>query len=176
MTPQPFKAGIVLLVRHAKATGQEPDAPLTPEGVAQADALAQQLCALNITRLVSSPWTRAQDTARPLAKRYGLDIQTDERLTERVLSGENLPDWQQHLQRSFEQPELSLTGGESGAAARRRIQAVLNEKTDPDGVTVFVTHGNLLALGLGLNYEGWAALKNPDVWVCAQPAYRWEPT
>ena len=69
-----------------------------------------------------------------------------------------------------------MTGGESGAAARRRIQAVLNEKTDPDGVTVFVTHGNLLALGLGLNYEGWAALKNPDVWVCAQPAYRWEPT
>ncbi|MFC6659781.1 hypothetical protein [Deinococcus multiflagellatus] len=30
-----------------------------------------------------------------------------------------------------------------------------------------VTHGNLLALALGLGFAEWATLRNPDVWVCS---------
>ena len=37
-----------------------------------------------------------------------------------------------------------------------------------------MTHGNLLALALGLDYAGWATLRNPDVWVYGPPARRWE--
>lgn len=157
--------GTILLVRHAKAAGQEPNAALTPEGEQQAQALAQQLAPLGITQLLSSPWSRAVGTIRPLAEHLNLPIQTDARLTERVLSTVNLPLWQQALKAGFAAPALKLPGGESGSEAKSRIQAVLAEVAESGGVTVIVTHGNLLALGLGLDYAGWAALRNPDVWV-----------
>lgn len=126
--------------------------------------LAETLADLSFTRIVSSPWERAVATARPLAGRLGLEIETDGRLTERVLSGADLPDWRTHLQSSFADPDLALTGGESGRAARSRALSALADARDPQGITAVVTHGNLLALALGLNFEGWAGLRNPDVW------------
>ena len=157
-------SGELLLVRHAKAAGQAPDAPLTPEGEWGAARLADALAERGITRIVSSPWTRAVETARPLAKRLSLEVETDPRLTERVLSGVSVPDWQTRLRASFADAELVLPGGESGQVARTRILAALEEARDPDGLTVVVTHGNLMALALGLDFEGWATLRNPDVW------------
>lgn len=154
----------LLLIRHAKATGQAPDAPLTPDGEAEARRLADTLSGAGITRIVSSPWRRAVETARPLAARLGLEVGTDERLTERVLSGADLPGWMAHLEASFADPDLALPGGESGRVARTRILAALAEARDPGGVTAVFTHGNLLALALGLNHAGWAGLRNPDVW------------
>lgn len=156
--------GEVLLIRHARAAGQDPDAPLTPEGEAQAAELANTLAGVGVTRIVSSPWRRAVDTAWPLARRLGLTVEPDGRLTERVLSGRDLPDWRTHLQASFGDADLALPGGESGARARARILAALAEARDPHGLSVVVTHGNLLALALGLDHAGWAGLRNPDVW------------
>lgn len=159
-----LEPGTLMLVRHARATGQEPGAPLTPDGEAAAQALASSLAGLGVTRIVSSPWVRAAATARPLADRLGLPLRTDERLTERVLSGVPRADWRERLRDSFADDSLCLPGGESGAAARARVQAVLADARDPAGVTVVVTHGNLLALALGLGFGEWAALHNPDVW------------
>ncbi|MPY65790.1 histidine phosphatase family protein [Deinococcus sp. SDU3-2] len=156
--------GDLLLVRHAKASGQVPDAPLTPDGETAAARLAEALADAGITRIVSSPWRRAVDTARPLSERLGLEVETDTRLTERVLSGADLPDWMIHLEASFADPDLALPGGESGTQARTRILAALEEARDPGGVTAVFTHGNLLALALGLDHAGWAGLRNPDVW------------
>lgn len=156
--------GDLLLIRHARATGQAPDAPLTPEGAQAAAHLAQALADAGITRIVSSPWRRAVDTARPLAGRLGLEVGTDARLTERVLSGADLPDWQTHLRASFAEADLCLPGGESGRAARTRALEALRAARDPAGVTAVFTHGNLLALALGLDHAGWAGLRNPDVW------------
>lgn len=171
-----LEPGTLLLIRHAKAAGQAPNAPLTPEGVAQAEALAESLSESGITRIVSSPWQRAVNTAEPLARRLGLPVQTDERLTERVLSRRDIPYWQTALKFSFRLPALTLPGGESGHTARTRILAVLEDARDPAGTTAVVSHGNLLALALGLNYDGWAGLRNPDVWVwAAGTSARWEP-
>ncbi|UQN06392.1 histidine phosphatase family protein [Deinococcus sp. QL22] len=165
-----------LLIRHAKAAGQAPGAPLTPEGVEQAAQLAESLSGSGITRIVSSPWQRAVDTAGPLAGRLGLPVKTDERLTERVLSGRDMVYWQTALKLSFRIPALALPGGESGHTARTRILAALNDARDPAGVTAIVTHGNLMALALGLDFDGWAGLRNPDVWVWnAEASARWEP-
>ncbi|CAM4082240.1 histidine phosphatase family protein [Deinococcus frigens] len=157
-------SGGFLLVRHAKATGQAPNTPLTAEGEMQAQKLAQQLAQHSITRIVSSPWVRAVDTARPLAEALGLKIETDARLTERVLSGRDLPHWQTALKASFALPALRLPGGEFGAAAKARALAALKDAEDPHGLSAVFTHGNLLALLLGLDYRGWAGLRNPDVW------------
>jgi len=157
-------SGGTLLIRHAKATGQAPDAPLTPDGTQAAARLAEALAEAGITRIVSSPWRRAVDTARPLAQRLGLEVETDARLTERVLSGRDLPYWRPVLRASFRLPALCLPGGESGRTARARALAALQNARDPAGVTAIFTHGNLLALALGLDHAGWAGLRNPDVW------------
>lgn len=154
----------LLWIRHAKAAGQAPDAPLTAEGEAQALHLADRLADHGVTRIVSSPWVRAVATARPLAQRLRLEVETDARLTERVLSSTDLYDWQTPLAQSFADPEYVLSGGESGRTARARVLAALTDARDPNGLTAIVTHGNLLALALGLDYAGWAALRNPDVW------------
>lgn len=160
--------GTLLLIRHARAAGQEPEAPLTADGEAQARTLAKVLAPLRPTRLVSSPWRRAVDTIKPLSVTLGLSIKTDDRLTERVLSGRDLPYWRTALKLSFAVPGLRLPGGESGKKAGERVAQALADAREATGLSMVVTHGNLLALALGLDFDGWAGLRNPDVWV-------WEP-
>ncbi|HLN63936.1 MAG TPA: histidine phosphatase family protein, partial [Symbiobacteriaceae bacterium] len=91
----------IYVVRHCKAAGQEPEAPLTPEGEQQARRLADFLAGQPIDYLVSSPFRRAQATVAPLAERLGLPVHLDDRLGERVLAAGPLPDWQERLRASF---------------------------------------------------------------------------
>ena len=59
------------------------DISLSPAGIAQAQALAEQCAAVgDITRIIASPMKRAQMTAGIVAQRLGLPVQTDERLRE----------------------------------------------------------------------------------------------
>ncbi|RHW41516.1 histidine phosphatase family protein [Neobacillus notoginsengisoli] len=160
----------VYLIRHCKAEGQEPNAKLTSLGESQANELAQFLKGKQIDTIGSSPFNRAVSTIRPFAKEAEIEMETDERLAERVLcSGEN-PNWPNMLERSFNDPELAFEGGESGAAATKRglkaINAILAKTKKYAAV---VTHGNLMALILkyydeSFGFEEWKALSNPDVY------------
>jgi 2,3-bisphosphoglycerate-dependent phosphoglycerate mutase len=163
-------APLLYLVRHCQATGQAPDAPLTPEGATQAALLADLLAPLGIARILSSPYLRARDSIAPLAARLGLPVETDTRLVERVLTTEPLPDWRVHLARSFDDDAYCLAGGESSRAATARAVAVMEAaRQRPARATVIVTHGNLLALLLRhcdgrAGFAAWGALTNPDVY------------
>ncbi|HEY7908151.1 MAG TPA: histidine phosphatase family protein [Thermomicrobiales bacterium] len=158
------------LVRHCRATGQAPDAPLTPEGMAQAGLLADLLAPRGIARILSSPFVRARDSIAPLAAWLGIAVETDDRLIERVLTTEPLPDWRLHLARSFDDDDYCLAGGESSRAATARAAAVMEEaRQHPAPATVIVTHGNLLALLLRHcdgrdGFAAWEALTNPDAY------------
>jgi phosphohistidine phosphatase SixA len=69
---------VVYLVRHAeKVTGENvgKNPALTPEGEARAQALAEILAAKNINHIHSSDFIRTRDTAAPLAKRIGLEVE-----------------------------------------------------------------------------------------------------
>jgi broad specificity phosphatase PhoE len=71
---------------HFGATGQDPgipDAPLTPLGHAQAEAAAEALAAEDIRRILCSPYTRALQTATPVARRLGLPITVTPTVRER---------------------------------------------------------------------------------------------
>ncbi|CEG25583.1 histidine phosphatase family protein [Bacillus sp. B-jedd] len=160
----------IYLIRHCKADGQEREARLTELGESQAIGLAQFLKGKQIDRIVSSPFDRAVATILPFAKEAGMEVETDERLSERVLcTGEN-PDWLDMLQRSFNDPELLFEGGESGAAATKRGIEAINEilaKTEKSAAVV--THGNLMALILkyydeNYGFKEWKALSNPDIY------------
>lgn len=158
------------IIRHAKATGQEPNAPLTPEGEQQAIRLADQLASLPIERIVSSPYTRAIQSIAPLAQRLKLSIVNDQRLAERVLSTSDVGDWMSALRASFDDQELCFPGGESSRAATQRAVAVLDGVLAHSARTsVIVTHGNLMTLLLKhfnaeIGFTDWQQLTNPDVY------------
>jgi broad specificity phosphatase PhoE len=75
----------MILMRHGQsefnrlfsATKRDPgivDPPLTEEGHAQAAAAAEALAELRIGRIVVSPYTRALQTAAPLARTFGVPV------------------------------------------------------------------------------------------------------
>ncbi|WP_434752162.1 histidine phosphatase family protein [Paenibacillus amylolyticus] len=161
----------IVLIRHAKAEGQEAYASLTDEGYRQAEKLAGMLSGHPISYIVSSPWKRAVQTAVPLGAAIQQHIHTDERLQERVLSTQNLPNWMDVLKRTYEDEDWAAEGGESSRTAAARGLALLEEcwnRPEPHGAVV--THGNLLSLIIrhydsSFGYSDWAKLSNPDVYI-----------
>src|SRR5690606_24805396 len=131
------------LVRHCKATGQAPDAELTAEGFEQARALTDFFRELDISHIISSPFTRAIQSIEHLADSRSLPIQIDDRLAERVLSRDEMPDWMEKLERTFADPDLKYAGGESAREAAERGAEALAEAPDR---AVLVTHGNMMGL------------------------------
>ena len=160
----------IVLVRHATATGQDADAALTIEGQRQARLLADLLMPLRIQRVISSPLVRAVESVRPFCGRADLRLETDDRLVERVLGARNLPDWREHLRRSFDDPDYCLEDGESSRAAQARGTAAVRAALASGARCVLVTHGNLLALILRsidptVGFDAWSGLSNPDAFV-----------
>ncbi|QRG68467.1 histidine phosphatase family protein [Brevibacillus choshinensis] len=161
----------IYLVRHCKAAGQAPDAPLTELGVQQADQLASFLSDKAIDSIISSPFERAVRTIKPFADKQGLDIVRDDRLTERVLSDQDLPDWYEMLRKTFDDLDLSYAGGESSRFAMNRVSSVVADVLNgPQQRTVIVSHGNLISLLLKhfddrIGFKEWEALSNPDVYL-----------
>jgi broad specificity phosphatase PhoE len=81
----PYIGKRMILLRHGQsefnlhftATKRDPgivDAPLTDLGHAQAAAAAEELAAAGIRRIIASPYTRALQTAAPLALALGLPV------------------------------------------------------------------------------------------------------
>ncbi|MDN7242015.1 histidine phosphatase family protein [Planococcus sp. N028] len=154
------------LVRHCKATGQAPEAPLTREGKEQAQSLVRFFAERDIKHIISSPFVRAVQSIEPLATSLDLPVEIDERLAERVLSTQDLPDWMDRLEESFQKLDLKFAGGESGFEAMKRGGAVLEAAPDQ---CVLVTHGNMMGLllkqiDINFGFEEWIKLSNPDVY------------
>ncbi|QBD82466.1 histidine phosphatase family protein [Ktedonosporobacter rubrisoli] len=160
---------ILYIIRHCQAEGQQPDAPLTATGRTQAAALARFLAQTSIERIVSSPFTRAIQSVEPLARELRLEIETDDRLIERVLSITPLADWLGALRATFSDLDLRFVGGESSReATARAVAAVTDILQQPCQVSVLVSHGNLSTLLLkhfdqNIGFETWYHMTNPDV-------------
>jgi broad specificity phosphatase PhoE len=62
------------------------DFPLTEKGRQEAVAIASEFKDIaQLDRIFCSPLIRAQQTAQPIAEAFGLDVETDERITEQDL-------------------------------------------------------------------------------------------
>lgn len=162
-------ANHLYIVRHCEATGQAPDADLTTKGMEQAVTLANFFVSYDIDRIVSSPFVRARKSIAPLADRLNLEIEIDNRLSERVLSTAILSDWYERLQATFDDMDLSFEGGESSNVAMLRGVSVIQDiVNNPKKNTVIVTHGGLMTLMLkhfdpDFGFTQWEKLTNPDV-------------
>jgi probable phosphoglycerate mutase len=132
----------IFLVRHGSTplTAEDrfagaTDVPLSDEGRAQAEHLAQRLSIQNIAAVYASPLLRTMETARILARPHGLEVQTRDGLRE-ISHGR----WEQLTRREVEKafPEEATAweedpytfapeGGESGLAVTARSLPVLME-------------------------------------------------
>jgi 2,3-bisphosphoglycerate-dependent phosphoglycerate mutase len=161
----------LLLVRHCQSSGQQPDAPLTEAGHAQAHALAERLCAFPIDRVVSSSYARARATLAPLASRLGLELELDERLVERRMSPAPIDHWREVVARSFVDPDFAVPGGESGRETLERGWKALASIFDAShALPAVASHGQMISLLLhridpGFGFAGWESMANPDVFL-----------
>ncbi|HKV87374.1 MAG TPA: phosphoglycerate mutase family protein [Candidatus Dormibacteraeota bacterium] len=80
--------GTFYVVRHAKAgsrghwTGDDRLRPLSKKGLKQAQALVDVLKPFPIASIASSPFLRCVQTAEPLGKAHGIEVQQSESLAE----------------------------------------------------------------------------------------------
>lgn len=160
----------VYIVRHCKAEGQYADAALTETGQEQTKALADFLAGLKIDRIISSPFLRARQTIAPFAEKAGMEVEIDDRLAERHLEPDRVPDWLEWMKESFHNLELRDAGGESGNEATKRIADVIEDiKASDVENTLIVTHGGMITLLLHqyderIGFAEWKGLSNPDVY------------
>lgn len=163
----------LILVRHCRASGQDPEDGLTAEGMSQAEALRDFLLKKPVDTVVASDYRRAQQSAEPLAAALGLPLRVDGRLNERKLADVPLESWREVVRDSFEDLDLRAPGGESAREVLARGWASLNDLLEGGfRLPVAVTHGNLMSLILnsidaGFGYRGWEGLSNPDVYLLA---------
>ena len=160
---------IIYVIRHCSAEGQAPNADLTTEGISQAKMLVNFFEGIMIDRIITSPFVRALKSAGPLADAKGLQIEQDGRLSERVLSSDDLKDWLVKLEETFLNLHLKFEGGESSIEAMNRVRNVV-DGLEAGSRTVLVTHGNLMALLLSsfdqrFGFKEWKELTNPDVFL-----------
>jgi len=76
------------IVRHGAAgdrtrwTGDDSERPLTDKGLAQAEAIADALEGVGVTRILSSDYRRCRQTVEPLADRIGKKVENHDALRE----------------------------------------------------------------------------------------------
>jgi broad specificity phosphatase PhoE len=125
------------------------ESPLTPEGIAQAKRLADQLAEVHFDRLYTSPLPRAMATAAALSETLHLTPQVMDDLRElrsallRERAGElslRRLFWQ-----SYSRMLLSPTSPDAFSRSYRRAQAAWNQITrEPAEAIAVVSHGFLL--------------------------------
>jgi broad specificity phosphatase PhoE len=163
---------MLILVRHGESTGNAEklllgriDSPLTGRGLEQARSLSDTVAGAD--RLISSPLSRALDTAEALGT--GLSVEVDERWVEvdyGEYDGRKLGDIPAEVWLEWRSdPAFTPPGGESLAAAGARVREACEELfADPDGpargdgIVVVVSHVSPIKAAacwsLGMGDEG----------------------
>ncbi len=175
----------VLLIRHGQSQGNaegrfggHTDTPLSPKGRGEARRTADTLASESFSAIICSDLARAIETASPLAKVAGLELQTAEAFRERsvgVMEGLTFEEAAaQHpeqyaalLRRDFEHV---LLGGESYRQTLDRASKKLDELVEQykGGRIAIYTHTGTICI-LALHIMG--ALDAPElkpVWIASR--------
>jgi len=144
---------------HFTATRKDPgieDPRLTPLGHQQAEEAAGALAGEGVTRIVASPYTRALQTAAPLARRLGLPVHVHPLVRERYAFACDVGTPRDTLATSWPEHDFghldavwwpTETEGEESIMSRARLfRGEMRERPDW-GSTVVVCHwGFIIAL------------------------------
>lgn len=123
------------------------DSPLTPRGLAQAQALGQAVKAqgADIDMVLYSPLSRAADTARAIAQATGLPTRCEPRLREQCFGRyEGTPRDGAEFREAKTHFADHYDGGESMLQLAQRIYNLLDElKAQPDKTYLLVAHNGI---------------------------------
>ena len=154
----------VFLVRHGitawhasgRVLGQR-DIPLSAEGLAQADAVAELLAEVPLAELIASPLSRATQTAEAIGRHASLDVARDPRLIDFRLGKwtgmtyeevSASPEYQRFLADPLSE---RIPDGESLAEIRARavsaVEQALEDSPSGDAVAL-VTHAGIIRVVL----------------------------
>lgn len=151
---------VVYLVRHGEGADntapvfQSPDSPLTEKGIEQAKKIAQRSANLRFEALISSPFTRAKQTAEEIARTTGIHPEYSELFVERIkpsyVNGKPYTDekanalWKQ-WEESLITPGLKVEDGEGFDDILDRAEKALSFLRErPETTLLVVTHGFFL--------------------------------
>lgn len=171
---------IFLFIRHGETAWNvekriqgQLDIPLNDLGRAQALAVRDALASTKVAAVLSSPLSRALDTAQPSALAHGLPVRPLPSLAERhfgLLQGHSSDTRREQslelvYDRARRDPHFVPEGGESLSGFLKRVElavaevigvAGVTEVLDPDAVVLVFTHGGVLEMlyrmtqGMGL--------------------------
>jgi broad specificity phosphatase PhoE len=157
-----FNMKTIYFIRHAQSEANlneilasRQDFALTEKGRQEAVVIASELKDIaQLDRIICSPLIRAQQTAQPIAETFGLDVETDERITEQdlgVFSGmtyaelEDRPDYMH--ERSKRWKWIPEGGGESYEMIANRLEPFFQSLESLEGDSIlFVTHAVTLRM------------------------------
>lgn len=140
----------IFLIRHGETEGnaarivQRPEIPLSPRGLAQAEALARRLAKEGVARIVSSDLARAVGTAERLERATGAPLSFDPLLQERNF-GDIRGTAYDDLGFELFAPDYAPPGGETWDVFHARVdrawEAVRALAAATRGDLAVVTHG-----------------------------------
>ena len=187
----------LILVRHGETEwnregriqGYHADSPLTANGQAQADRLAERLANERVRALHSSDAGRARQTAKPIAAAVELEVVYDDALRERnygIFEGRTYGEIERDYPEAFRKfrsrdPRYAPPGGETVLQFRDRIVAALERVASRAGgeCAAVVTHGGVLgilyrhATGMPLDSRRTYTLHNASVNRFVYDGTRW---
>ena len=149
---------MITLVRHGQTAANRggllqgrADVPLTDLGHHQAALVAAGIQAAP-ARVLASPLRRAADTAAPIAERFGLEVEIDERLVEldygewdqRSIGDVTPEEWRRWRHDSSFAPP----GGESLEDVAARTASFCSEMLGTEGGVVAVSHVSPIKAGV----------------------------
>jgi broad specificity phosphatase PhoE len=147
--------------------------PLSDEGRRACEEFAGRLAEYHVTAMLSSPESKARETAAILAAQLGLTPGEDADLNEQ--RRENVPylsrlDFEARIQRLFAEPDALVFGQETATRAYTRFAGAVERAlaAHPAGDVALVTHGTVMTLyaerHAGVEpFAFWQALTMPDL-------------
>jgi len=157
----------LLWVRHgeperiAAGTGVPADPALTARGREQAERLAQWLASESIDVVLSSPQRRARETAEPIARVHGLEVQVTNGLMEYDSQSDSYIPMEEL--RATNDPQLSAMyegrwedfGAEPAELFRTRVASSMDEivAAHPGRRVVAVCHGGVINVAFAIALE-----------------------
>ena len=162
----------IYFVRHAHSTytKEERERPLSEKGQLDAENVTHLLKDRHIDVVISSPYKRAIQTVQGIANTYDVSIQIEEDLRERLLSSESVTDFNDAVQKVWEDWDFAHEGGESNDVAKRRavicMQNILKKYKDKN--IVIGTHRNIMVLLMNYfdskyDFRFWKTIRMPDI-------------
>lgn len=145
----------LVFIRHSKSL-VNPDISITTwglseDGITLAKKLNELVQIKTLDVMYTSLQTKALETAILATKNTGIQIKTDNRLTESTSFTNkfvNLEQLEQNTKKYFSEEHISINGGETAEGALKRFTEALNDivslEFDKNNIGI-VSHGNILA-------------------------------